>query len=265
MSKVTFHFAHANGFPAPSYNALFSAMPDTLERTHVDRFGHDPQLPVNNNWRNQVRELINHIADHQQHTNGVYAVGHSFGAVISYMAACEAPHLFKGLIMLDPPLVVGPMTTFLRLVKKTPLIDKVTPASLAKSRNTQWDMDTDMVSYFHNKALFKDMDERCVRDYVNAVTAVQGDTISLTFCANVEANLFRNVPHNLNRYRGKLQCPALLVTARNSKVCHPMMIKALKKQNNVEHIVADGGHMFPLESPEKVADIIAATIQGWEN
>ncbi|GEA11314.1 alpha/beta hydrolase [Alteromonas sp. KUL49] len=264
MSKVTFHFAHANGFPAPSYNVLFSALPNAYERIHVDKFGHDPLLPVNKNWRNQVTELINHIASYNN-ADGIYAIGHSFGAVISYMAACEAPHLFKGLIMLDPPLVVGPMSTFLRLVKKTPLIDKVTPANLAKTRNTQWDKQTDMVSYFQSKALFKYMDERCVRDYVNAVTEHKDDKINLTFSADVEANLFRNVPHNLNRYQGKLACPALLVTAKNSKVCHPMMIKALRKQNNVDHMVAPGGHMFPLEQPEKVAEIITATLERWES
>lgn len=60
-SELSFHFAHANGFPAGSYSAMFSALPDHFHRLHVERFGHDPQLPVNGNWRNQVQELIKHI------------------------------------------------------------------------------------------------------------------------------------------------------------------------------------------------------------
>ena len=61
QSSLTFHFAHANGFPAASYNTLFSYLPDHFQRLHVSMFGHDDALPVNGNWRNQVKELINHV------------------------------------------------------------------------------------------------------------------------------------------------------------------------------------------------------------
>ena len=64
-SELSFHFAHANGFPAGSYSAMFSALHDHFHRLHVERFGHDPQLPVNGNWRNQVQELIKHIKREQ--------------------------------------------------------------------------------------------------------------------------------------------------------------------------------------------------------
>tara|TARA_A200000159_G_scaffold158486_1_gene175811 strand:+ start:29762 stop:30568 length:807 start_codon:yes stop_codon:yes gene_type:complete len=262
-AELSFHFAHANGFPAGSYNTLFSELPNNFNRLHVERFGHDPKLPVNGNWRNQVQELIRHIRTENKDERGVFAVGHSFGAVISYMAACEAPELFRGLILLDPPLVVGPMSHFFRLAKYTPLINKLTPAKLAQTRNTQWPANTDMVAYFHSKALFRDMDKRCVRDYVNAVTANKPDSISLTFKADVEAALFRNVPHNLGKYKGKLKCPAVLVTGTKSKVCRPEMYSRLLQHNAITHTELEGGHMFPLEHPEAVAEFIATTLQQW--
>ena len=97
-TELSFHFAHANGFPAGSYNAMFSALPKNFNRLHVERFGHDPQFPVNGNWRNQVHELIKHVRKENTDSRGVFGVGHSFGAVITYMAACEAPELFLSLI-----------------------------------------------------------------------------------------------------------------------------------------------------------------------
>lgn len=262
-TEVSFHFAHANGFPASSYNALFDALPSHFSRLNLEKFGHDPLLPVNANWRNQVNELIKHITAQNTDRRGVYAVGHSFGAVISYMAACEQPDLFRGLIMLDPPLVVGPMSHFFRFAKKTPLINKLTPASLAETRNTRWPAATDMEAYFHGKALFRNMDKRCVRDYVRSVTQTHGDYTSLTFRADVEAALFRNVPHNLGKYKGKLKCPALLITAKDSAVCKPSMYQRLLKHNAISHIETKGGHMFPLEFPETVADLISTTISDW--
>ena len=263
QTEISFHFAHANGFPAASYNTLFSALPKSFNRLHVEKFGHDPEFPVNANWHNQVRELIKHVKSANTVSNGVYAVGHSFGAVISYMAACEEPELFRGLIMLDPPLVTGPMSHIFRIAKKTPLIDKLTPAKLAQTRNTQWPSHTDMVAYFQSKGLFRNMDKRCVRDYVHSVTQTKGDYTSLTFRADVEAELFRNVPHNLSKYKGKLKCPALLVTGTDSNVCKPAMYQRLMKQNKIEHKCMPGGHMFPLEHPEAVADLISATLLEW--
>ena len=263
QKEISFHFAHANGFPAGSYNTLFSALPKNFNRLHVEKFGHNPEFPVNANWHNQVRELINHVKSANIESVGVYAVGHSFGAVISYMAACEEPNLFRGLIMLDPPLVVGPMSHIIRVAKKTPLIDKLTPAKLAETRNTQWPSHTDLVAYFHSKGLFRNMDKRCVQDYVRAVTHTKGENTSLTFKADVEAELFRNVPHNLGRYKGKLKCPALLVTGKNTNVCKPAMYNRLLKHNKIEHQVMPGGHMFPLEHPEAVAELISTTILQW--
>ena len=262
-SDLSFHFAHANGFPAGCYNAMFSALPSTFNRLHVERFGHDPQLPVNGNWRNQVNELIHHIEKENTDPRGVFGVGHSFGAVITYMAACEAPELFRGLILFDPPLVVGPLSHFFKFAKHTPLINKLTPAKLAQTRNTSWPLHTDMEAYFHGKALFRDMDKRCVRDYVKAVTAQKGDAISLTFRADVEAALFRNVPHNLGKYKGKLKCPAVLVTGDKSNVCKPQMYTRLMQHNSIEHKVMKGGHMFPLEHPEEVAAFVTATLTKW--
>ncbi len=263
-SPVTFHFGHANGFPAESYTTLFNALPTHWQRLSVSKFGHAPQYPVSANWRNQVDELIEHVKRHRPDEKPVYAVGHSFGAVISYMAACEAPSLFKGLIMFDPPLVTGMSSAFFRLAKLTPYIDKLTPARLASSRRTSWPKSTDLVEYFKNKGLFKNMDRRCVEDYVHAVTRLRDEHWHLTFRADVEAELFRNVPHNLHKYYGKLQCPSVLVTAKDTTVCVEKMRKPFIKGNNMRHDVLPGGHMFVLERPEAVAEYITATITQWE-
>lgn len=263
--SLSFHFAHANGFPAASYNTLFSYLPESFKRLHVEKFGHDPKLPVNNNWRNQVKELITHVKRTNTDPRGVFAVGHSFGAVISYMAACEAPQLFRGVILLDPPLVVGPMSHFFRIAKKTPLIDKLTPAKLAQGRKTQWPAGTDMEAYFRSKGLFRHMDKRCIRDYVNAVIQEKGEVASLTFKADVEAALFRSVPHNLAKFAGKLQCPALIATGAQSQVCKPAMYTRLMKQNQMSHKQLPGGHMFPLEHPDKVADLLTTTLSSWSD
>ena len=44
-------FAHANGFPAGTYRALFEQWRAAGRTVHaLDRFGHDPRFPVSSNW-----------------------------------------------------------------------------------------------------------------------------------------------------------------------------------------------------------------------
>jgi pimeloyl-ACP methyl ester carboxylesterase len=260
---ITLHFAHANGFPAASYRKLFAALPINFEILALDKFAHSPRFPVSNNWRNQVDELIDYVECRA--SGPVYAVGHSFGGVISYMAVCQRPDLFKGLVMFDPPVITGLSKLLFALIKSTPLIDKMTPAGLTIKRCSSWLKGTDIVAYFKARTLFKNMDHDCVQDYVDAVMDLRHNHFHLNFDPQVEANMFRNVPSNLNQYYGRLQCPAILVTAEHTTVCVPRLIRPFIRANKLQHkVFENGGHMFPLEKPLEVAKVLADIISNWE-
>lgn len=263
-SMPLLHFAHANGFPAGSYNKLFAYLKPQLDIIALDRFGHDERFPVQNNWPQQVKELVHYIESNA--SEPVYAVGHSFGGVVSYMACCLRPDLFRGLIMLDPPLLGGWFARAFAFAKKTPLIDKLTPAGKSKIRKTFWEQDDDLVAYFRSRGLFKDMDLDCVKDYVAAVTTEHDNGRKLRFDHQIETKLFRSIPDNLRKYYGMLQVPAKLITAEHTDICHPPIIRPFLANNNVKHEVFSGvGHMFPLEQPQKVAEMIQQQILSWDS
>lgn len=261
---IKLHFAHANGFPAASYQKLFNGLPGNFEVLALDKFGHSPRFPISSNWSNQVAELIHYVEGSA--TAPVYAVGHSFGAVISYMAVCSRPELFNGLIMLDPPIITGFSRLMFKVLKSTPLIDRLTPAGKTDRRCRSWAKNADIAAYFKVRGLFKNMDDDCVQDYVKAVTELNGGHYILSFDTDIEANIFRKVPHNINHYYGQLKTPALLITGEDTTVCVPRLIGPFVRANQLEHkIFAGGGHMFPLEQPTEVAKVIAGTIAQWES
>ncbi|MFT6989194.1 MAG: pimeloyl-ACP methyl ester carboxylesterase [Paraglaciecola sp.] len=261
--KINLHFAHANGFPAGSYKQIFNALDADFELCALTKFAHTKQFPVNTNLANQVAELIDYLQTHV--TQPVYAVGHSMGAVISFMAACERPDLIKGLIMLDPPITSGLSRVVFRLLKYSPLIDKFSPAGKAKIRCQYWPKGSNLVEYFQARGLFKDFLPACVADYVAAAVDEKEDGLHLNFDAQIEANIYRNIPHNLNKYYKRLQVPALLVTGGESDVCVPALLSTFIKNTKIEHmILPNRGHMFPLEIPEYVAQIINERIRLWE-
>jgi pimeloyl-ACP methyl ester carboxylesterase len=145
-TKINLHFAHANGFPAGSYQQVFKELPDDFEVHALTKFAHSERFPVNANLSNQVAELVDHL-EHKV-TKPAYVVGHSMGAVVSFMAACERPDLIKGVIMLDPPIASGLARIVFRLLKCSPLIDKFSPAGKAKVRCQSWPLGTNLVAYF---------------------------------------------------------------------------------------------------------------------
>ncbi|MFT5925139.1 MAG: pimeloyl-ACP methyl ester carboxylesterase [Paraglaciecola sp.] len=262
-TKINLHFAHANGFPAGSYQQIFKQFPDDFEVHALTKFAHSERFPVNANLSNLVAELVDHLE--QKVAKPAYLVGHSMGAVVSFMTACERPDLIKGVIMLDPPIASGLARVIFKLLKNSPLIDKISPAGKAKARCQSWPLGTDLVAYFKSRALFKNFQLECIQDYVAAAIDKQEGKLQLNFDAQVEASIYRNVPHNINQYYQRLSLPSLLITGSHSDVCIPFFLSSFVKKSNVEHLIfEDGGHMFPLEKPQQVAKMITDRIRLWE-
>jgi pimeloyl-ACP methyl ester carboxylesterase len=264
MSKTLINFVHANGFPAGSYQTLFSYLPSQYQVISHEKYGHDERYPVENNWQPLVDELINFVKhqleEHQQEQ--VINVGHSFGGVIAFIAACQQPSLFKGLIMLDPPVVTGTTALAMKFVKRTRFIDKFSPAGKAKVRRTHWPLNTDVAELFSRRKLFKNFDERCLKDYVKHGIIERNDQLELVFSAQVEADIFRNLTENLSSYKNKLTVPATLIYADQTDVCPQSFFKKFVKLNkSIQLTTTPGGHMFPLEQPENTAKLITRIIE----
>ena len=256
-TKYIINFAHANGFPAKSYQTMFGYLPKHWQLFALDKYGHNINKPINHNWQAQVEELIAYVEEQRKSEEKVIAIGHSFGGVISFMACCQRPDLFKGLVMLDPPVLTGFDALALKALKKTPWIDKFSPAGKAKSRRTHWPLNTDIGKIFSKKSLFKAFDSRCLADYIEHGICQRNDQLELVFDAKVETQIFRHLPSGLSKYKNKLSVPSILIYGDNTEAFPHRIFKQFAKLNkHIKLQVTPGGHMFPLESPEETARLI---------
>ena len=262
MTSHVINFSHANGFPAKSYQTLFNYLPEKMHVIALDKYGHNPEKPINHNWQAQVEELISFVESQQKNGSKVICLGHSFGGVISFIACCRRPDLFKALIMLDPPVLSGTNALMLKLLKKTPWIDKFSPAGKSKNRRTHWPLGTDIASLFSRRALFRHFDTRCLDDYIKHGIEEKNGQLELVFDAEVETNIFRNLPCNLSTYKNKLTIPATLIYGTTTDVFPQNIFKRFVKLNkHIKLQTTPGGHMFPLESPEETAQLITDIVQ----
>jgi pimeloyl-ACP methyl ester carboxylesterase len=266
MSNTLLNFVHANGFPVSSYQTLFNYLPEHFQVVGHEKYGHNENHPVQDNWQPLVDELILYVEKqlllHKQEK--LISVGHSFGGVIAFIAACQQPQLFKGLIMLDPPVVTGTTALAMKYIKKKKLIDKFSPAGKAKIRRTHWPLGTDIAKLFASRKLFKNFDERCLNDYIRHGIIERNNQLELAFSSKVEADIFRNLAENLSSYKNKLTVPTTLLYAEHTDVVPRKFFKKFSKLNKrISLETTQGGHMFPLERPEETAELISTIINKW--
>jgi pimeloyl-ACP methyl ester carboxylesterase len=264
MQNDIINFVHANGFPAKSYNTFLDNFSTDFQVIALDKYGHDPLYAITHNWQYLVDELIQFVIKQKKllkrENDKVINIGHSFGGVISFMAACQRPDLFKAVIMLDPPAFTGATAFMMKLLKGTKLFDKISPAGKAKIRRKQWPLNADMVNQFKHKALFKNFDPRCLSDYATHGIVKRNQRQELLFSAEVEAEVFRTLPVNLASYKKKLDLPATLIYAQDG-VCTIRAVNRFAKKNDINVLkMPNSGHMFPLEQPEKTAELIKKII-----
>jgi pimeloyl-ACP methyl ester carboxylesterase len=257
--RAIIHFAHANGFPASTYSKMLSFLEQRYVVIAIEKLGHDPRYPVDDNWQSLARELADHIEGSAE--KPVVGIGHSMGGILTFMAAYHKPQLFSEIIILDPPLVYGPLTLPFFLVKKLRVIDRTKLVSQTRKRRTRWANEQEAEAYFKGIPLFHRFDPDCLRDYIQYGTTRVETGVRLSFDVNIEASIYRTAPHNMTCLRKRVGVPGAVVLGENSYMASGMLRRFAKRHGLYLERFKDGSHLFPLEYPERTALLVMETIQ----
>lgn len=254
-ARPLLQFSHANGFPAGAYRVLLGALEHNFRVRAVDRFGHDARFPVTDGWPRLVDELIEAAGAHGE---PVLGVGHSLGGYLTLMAAARRPDLFRGVILLDAPVIGRFQGSALALVKRLGLLDRITLADITRERRRQWPDAASAVAHFARKRVFQRFDPRCLRDYVAAGTEpAPGGGVRLRFDPDIEAAIYGTVPHHMTRWLRRLQVPGALVAGADSDVVRRVGLRTSGRRLRL--VTTPGGHHFPFQQPESAARVINET------
>ncbi|ATO20819.1 alpha/beta hydrolase [Acinetobacter sp. LoGeW2-3] len=263
--KPALHFTHANGIPSATYRKFLDCFQDEYTVKSIPLIGMNPQYSITKDWRYLVEEVI---ADIEQQFSGqpVVGLGHSFGGLVTMMVAYKKPTLFSKLIIMDPPFVIGKNSAIFEVIKKLNLksVDRYTPAGVTLKRKDHWPSHENAVATLRNNRLFQSFDEQCFQDYIDSgiVEDVERGGVTLRIPKLVEAEIFRTVPAWWWRTPRKAPpVPIHLITAEQSQFYKQGLPQGLKKIYQIDYSVLEGGHMFPLEQPEKVAEFVKAKLQ----
>ena len=259
------HFTHANGIPSASYQKFFQAFEQNYHLKAIPLIGMNPEFPVTYQWTHLVDQVIQDIEKNFPNQK-VIGLGHSFGSLLTLMCAYKRPELFSQLVIMDPPFVIGSKSAIFEGLQKLKVkaVDKITPAGITLKRNDHWHSFDEAYSALRNNRLFNNFDTQCFDDFFTH--GIQEDLgrggVTLRIPKMLEAQIFRTVPAWWWRTPRKApQVPVHLITAEKSQFYKQGLPQGMKKTYGIEFSVVDGGHMFPLEQPEKTAKIVQQIIQ----
>jgi pimeloyl-ACP methyl ester carboxylesterase len=257
-------FSHGNSFPASTYSVLTSALKKRgFSVRSIDKLGHDPDYPVTDNWPHLVQQLAEFTSrETGKASEPAYLVGHSLGGILSTMTAALHPHLARGIVLLDSPVIGGWRAQALRAAKLSGMVGKISPGAVSHRRTQTWSSADAAFEHFKSKRAFHSWDERCLRDYVNHFVQTDEGKVRLAFDRRIETQIYNTLPDHLEGLLRKhpLQCPAAFIGGLQSEELKQTGTVLTERLTQGRMHWVGGGHLFPMERPVAVAALIEGII-----
>jgi pimeloyl-ACP methyl ester carboxylesterase len=263
MNKPTLHFCHANSYPVGTYRQLFALLRQDFDVQALEMHAHNPAYPVREGWNTLADELIAELE--ARYAEPVIVAGHSLGGILCLLAAAKRPDLVRCAVMLDSPVVAGWRALALRLLRRTSLAERYSPARFSVRRRNVWPDAEAAYSHFAAKDIFAAWAPGVLRDYIDSGLVPHPEGVQLRFGREVETAVYRALPHHVGGIvRRGLAVPVGFIGGVDSVECRQAGLAATRKLVGPFFRQLPGGHLFPMESPVMAAqamrDMIAALL-----
>ncbi len=259
------HLAPANGFPPASYlPALEPLLSDYRvislpPRAMGPDAGTAPEAP--GSWITLGDDLLAGIRVHD--LPPLIAIGHSFGAIASLLAAVKERSRFRALALLDP--TIFPPAAMDQIREQRGRGELFRPlVQGARKRRDRFSSESEAFSYWRGKALFTDWSDDAVARYAAAMLRPTGaGEFTLSWPGAWEAHYYESFYTDSWGDVARLDrsLPVLVVGGSESDTLLPEATALLRKQLPwATHMTVPGyGHLFPHSAPEQTGRIL----RGW--
>lgn len=259
--KAVLHILHGNGYCSRMYQPFLAQLLPDFDLFLSDAQGHGDSDHGGSfiGWNQSADVAQEAWLAHKALFGDVpcYAIGHSFGGVLTALINSKATSPFAAVILLDPVLFTPGMLTVMQtldwfgLYKKNPLAKK------ALNRRQHWPDKDSAFAYLHQRGMFKNWQDDALASYIDHALYHSGDKLELKCKAEREAEIFGSYPKQLWSQL-KQPCRATLVVYGNKT--YPFVSKSAHKWSSLNNAVqlqkVEGGHCFMQENPKESAVLI---------
>ena len=256
------HFLHGNGFCAGTYSPFIRYIIDELHVVASDVRGHggsdQPNVRRIRHW-GVFAEDLNTLVEKAM-SPPIIGMGHSLGAVSTYIAAAKYPHLFSGIILLDPSIMPRRRLWLIAAMRSVGLAGNMPLAKGARQRRKIFQGKKEALKRFTSgRGIFKTWSHEFVESYLECGLLEKDPATAMLKCdPELEAQIFESVPLDVWKYAGKISCPVQVIRGEHSDVLTADSAERLKRTiADCELItIPDSGHFVPMENPQECARVI---------
>eukprot|EP01134_Creolimax_fragrantissima_P003202 CFRG3202T1 len=268
----------ALGVPGPVYKYFMSKLKEhnqNLDIEYVSWYGNEGRSPVEiSSWADLSDELIQRVEKivykDPDNPRPIIGIGHSFGGCCHRISAIKRPDLYRGVILVDSPMLHPIKRALLIPLRVAGRVDlAIGPMAATLRRKTVFKDMREVRERLYGRGIYKNWHPECFEEFLKTGFVQEEDgTIRLYGPIETEVSIYHYSPSDVI-FKGtglfsKSDTPMAFLYDHNSgsSLLDRFDVAALKKLNKctVLPMPDKGGHMWPLDSPEQAAEVIHNTM-----
>ncbi|UUY09522.1 alpha/beta hydrolase [Pseudomonas sp. J452] len=264
--KPLLHFLHGNGFCGRTYEPMLALLAEHFDLWLCDVQGHGETEHGGrfHGW-NRSAELAVEAFEAGRGIFGAvprFALGHSFGGVLTSLILAHHPQLFQRAVLLDPVLFSPPMIGVMGLSELLGLHRRNVMAKKSAARRKHWPDRATAFSLLQGRGIFRGWVDEALQAYVDhALKDVAEGVVELKCRPSREVDIFSSFPKRLWPSLAKVHTPTLLLHGVKSYAFVGKSALRLAASNPaVREQQVEGGHCFmqeqPAQSAQRVLDFL---------
>ena len=252
--KPRLFFFHSNGFPARTYGHFLNTL-ETWNPEAINILGADLSS-LGGTMDPMVEEVISQVAPAKGNAIGI---GHSLGGSLCILAQASQPNLFQNMILLDPPIFSPLKRSAIRWLRRLGILEWFSPSRRVRRRRNTFASKDQALEYFAAKPLFQEFPKSSLELYIEEGLSPDQNGFKLRIPREREAEIYDSIPDRLPEtiYAGR----GVLIYSQKMEVLKYLDLQWWKKSfPGFKQIGFPGGHLFPLEAPEKLGNLIQSIL-----
>lgn len=260
-------FLHGNGFPPDSYSNFLNIL---SSKANIYAMNQKPFHPTNINpnliygWDIFKNDAIKFLKQNQ--LDNTIAVGHSMGAIVILLIEIENPGTFKNIFLLDPVITSKMKSILYKVLLKFNAIDKRHPMiRRTNSKKIVYDNFESIYNSYRSKNIFSKISDKNLKIYIESIIEKHDSKVRIRLSKDWENSIYRNgslsdgfIWDNIH----KIKTPTYIIIPQQNEFGHFNYGRQLKKKNSnfINLYINNATHLFPLERPNKTAELIISNI-----
>lgn len=260
------HFLHGNGFCCLAYQPLLMHLGEHFDLWLSDVQGHgdSDHGGVFRGWNRSAALAVEAFDAGRGEYGDVprFAVGHSFGGVLTGLILATEPRLFERAVLLDPVLFSRRMIGVMGTAALVGLHRRHALARKAATRRSHWPDREAALASLQGRGIFKGWTDAALHAYVEHAIGECGEGVVLKCRPSREVEIFSSFPERMWTHLARIQTPTRILYGEHTYPFVPHSVQrlaALNHQVSVQQVA--GGHCFMQEDPAAAAEQVMSFLQ----